>query len=124
MMFLKFEHKLIIGFILFIISIIIGTFTMNEPKNEIIKCNSKNEMLEQSFDGVILYKGKNKENHNFETIYLDEQGRIREVITVNEKSGFFKIVSKGDNIKKLTNELKVRIIREDTIIHSLNYDCE
>lgn len=97
----------IIWAIIFISIVIIYKFGLPSPE-----CRVENRYKSDSYNGVIIKKFIDHDNHNYRTLVL-KNGRK---IVIIEKSGFFNYVQIGDSINKVKGNLEIQTFRheEDT----------
>jgi uncharacterized membrane protein len=102
---------------------IINIFSSREE----IRCERKERAKSMAWDGIIVDKYIDKENHNAKMLIIDngEVGLSKTSILTIDSSGLFDTIEVGDSIAKYSGELSVRLtgLRLDTVI-ILDYSCD
>jgi hypothetical protein len=86
----------------------------------------KDSYLKESYNGEVIDKYIDEDQHNYHKIILNEEGNQRTILMDWEKGGLFNIVQVGDTLQKKSDKLEVRLKRKniDTIIKMLFYNSK
>lgn len=115
---------IIIAVIVFILCIIIAKADWSFLFRN-VHCSEKETMNNYEFTGVILEKFNDYENHNYNTIIINdiEKSKKLKLYFINEKSGFYGLVNIRDTLIKKRNSLVI-IDASQNREFKLLYDCE
>ncbi|MCZ8356148.1 MAG: hypothetical protein O9340_15520 [Cyclobacteriaceae bacterium] len=89
------------------------------------QCLRQDDALNESFVGIIDKVYLDSNHHNFETIEINESGKLyKSYILLFDKSGCFSHLRKGDSVVKISKSLDLEIFRNDVQLRfKLDYDC-
>ncbi|WP_209332749.1 hypothetical protein [Lunatimonas salinarum] len=117
---IKVKGTLLILLIIAILSIL----PREDRKIQSNECRWSNNMKSEAFDGIIIRKFDDAQNHYMPTLLIDQGQRNVKMVLQNEISGFYSSVQIGDLIRKKPNTLSVEIIRNNwNVIIILDYGC-
>ena len=90
-----------------------------------IRCYEKKEMEKIEFNGIVVKKFINYENHSIPEIEFKSltNNKILKVYFAREESGFFNNIQIGDTVNKKFGTLKL-ISSNKNIRDSLFYNCQ
>lgn len=109
--FLILKVLIIPGVMLYIIVTLI--FRPEGDQLQEIRCNNKKRATEEAFEGVIVSKFLDEENHLYKTIeYSNSNGVFRSYLFATETSRLYDSVIVGDKVVKQGGSLEVTIQRE------------
>ena len=113
-----------ISFLFLLVTILL--VNRNEPSDEEILCSHYRHLKSLTYEGVVLDKYLDENNHGLPTIRIQEGERTRQIVLVYDISGFFEEVQAGDSVSK-ENGYSATIIRMGAphVRYELNYglDC-
>jgi len=71
-----------------------------------------------SFEGVVVEKFRDIDEHNFKKVILREDNASKTVLFNNETSGIYDFIEVGDSIIKEEGSLRIRLFRDsqDTVL--------
>lgn len=101
------------------IIIVFNWFYKNDKYFLIDQSDIINDYKVEQFNGIVINKFIDIENHSFHKIILNENGKERTILFDNEmEGGLFDYTKKGDTLIKDSGTLKVNLKRKnlDTII--------
>ena len=88
------------------------------------ECYTQRLVNRMEFQGTVDSTYIDRSNNSYETISYHNDTRDY-VIPRGDISGFFHNVKKGDRLMKTTKSNIVQVIRDkDTILYSIDYDCD
>ncbi|MBK6264441.1 hypothetical protein JKA74_05280 [Marivirga sp. S37H4] len=114
------------GIILVVMILLILPSRDSAQLYQLDKCRWSRNMKIQTFNGVVIKKFRDTNEHNYPTLFFDQVGRKTSIKIEfqNEISGFYDYVTVGDLIRKKSNTLLVDIIRSNENIKIvLDYGC-
>lgn len=96
-----------------------------DPKNNSV-CKAEERALQESFQGIVFEKFRDKYNHNYETIRVEFLDSIYDSkIFVLDNSGAFSYILKGDSIRKESGNLLLHVSRNGLKnSFTLSFDCK
>lgn len=107
---------------------IIAVLAILQSEDRVIQsneCRWSNNMKSNMFDGVIIRKFDDAQNHYMPTLLIDQGRRDLKMVLQNEKGGFYSLVQVGDSIRKRSNTLSVEVIRNNRKVDIvLDYGCQ
>ena len=108
---------LIIGWI--IISKFLDSVYENSPDKK-----ASEYYKEYSYEGIVSNKFIDNEQHNYQTVLIQNGQKTDKLLLDFETSGLFEFIKVGDSIFKKKNSLKLKLVRFelDTIIELKIYD--
>ena len=93
--------------------------------NQDIRCHIKEEMEKTEFNGIVLKKLLDYNNHGYPEIEFKSlsNSKIIKVYFIREESGFFNNIQIGDTVCKKVGSLKITSSSKN-IRDSLFYNCQ
>ena len=90
-----------------------------------VHCSEKETMNNYEFNGVILEKFNDYENHNYNAIMVNDlkKNKKLKLYFINEKSDFYSLVNLRDTLVKKRNSLVIIDVSQKREFKLL-YDCE
>jgi hypothetical protein len=105
--------------------IVIVIWFIKQPSDHQICRNYYRKAKNYSYNGIVIKKYIDTENHSHKTIKLLRSGDTLTRIFTEDISGFYEYVQIGDNISKKEGSYDIKLFtgREDTIF-TLDYGCD
>jgi hypothetical protein len=117
-----------VGILLMIYILLFGSPFNFIVENEIKKANclDRQNALEESIEGVVINKFRDKESHMWKTIeYSHKTKSSKSLILMNDRSGAYDFILPGDSILKNRNSLEFKITRSGVVtIYQLDFECK
>lgn len=90
-----------------------------------LNCEDEKRVLDESINGIVTAKFRDKENHMVETIeYRNEAGSHKSLLFMNDRSGAYDFVILGDSLLKNPKSLDVKIVRDSSEAnYRLDFGC-
>jgi hypothetical protein len=87
-------------------------------------CHEKKEMTNYYFNSIVINKYIDSTQHNYNTLLIKDLTTFKElkIYVVNESSGFYSVVNKGDTIVKAIGSLIVKN-KTQKQLDTLKYNC-
>ncbi len=86
-------------------------------------CEAENSLKKEKFNGNVVKKYIDREQHLYPTLKLANYNRI--VVVDYDKSGFYPFVQIGDSLIKEKGSLDIRLIRNELdTVFTIDYGCE
>jgi len=86
-----------------------------------VACHDKLDFVKSSFNGMVLSKFLDRENHNYRTIIYSIKGDSVLTRLLDDTSAYFTTVKKGDIVEKKAGSEYLLVNKHD--MFKINFDC-